>query len=151
MTHVPAYRRKARLIDHAAPPTPGEWLEHDARYFEDIEAEIRRRAAGGRPEEAPWASPLYFDTAAREASATRRALLALRHLSPGAVVHLVLGRLFHGEGVRPGTAPCAERREDGDAEGREHRAPDGRTRFPEGTLSPPARSGRTVVAQSAGA
>ncbi|MFF5183312.1 hypothetical protein ACFY30_05910 [Streptomyces sp. NPDC000345] len=151
MTHVTAHRRKARLIDHAAPPTCEEWRENDARYFEDIEAEIRRRAAGGDPGRAPWTSPLYFDTG-HGTSATRRALLALRHLPRGAVVRLVLDRLLHGESIRPATGPGAGRTgDDADTEGREHRAHDGRSRFPDHTMSPPTRGGRTIVASSAGA
>ncbi|MFJ8110655.1 hypothetical protein [Streptomyces sp. NPDC096132] len=151
MTHVTPYRRKARLIDHAAPPTPEEWLENDTRYFEDIEAEIRRRAAGGDPGRAPWTSPLYFDTG-HGMSATRRALLALRHLPRGAVVRLVLGRLLHGESIRPTTGPDAGRTgDDTDTEGREHRAQHDRSRFPDHTMNPAARGGRTIVASSASA
>lgn len=142
MPHVTAYRRKARLIDHAAPPTPGEWLEHDARYFEDITAEIQRRAAGGDPGGAPWASPLYFDTAARYGTAVGRALLALRHLPAEAVARLaVLGRMFHGENIRPQTGPVAERPEDADADG----GLPPRPRRKEGTVSPAVRTGRTIV------
>ncbi|MER6787700.1 hypothetical protein ABT330_24270 [Streptomyces sp. NPDC000658] len=147
MTHQTAYRRKARLIDHAAPPTPQEWLEHDARYLEDITAEIGRRAAGGDPAAAPWASPLYFDATARAESVTGRALLALRHLSDEAVARLVLlGRVLHGERTRPGAAPAAERRQDGDRGSQE-----GRVRRKEGSVSPPGRGGRPIVGQLDGA
>ncbi|WP_425247077.1 hypothetical protein [Streptomyces sp. NEAU-NA10] len=144
MPHMTAYRRKARLIDHAAPPTPQQWLENDARYFEDIVAEIQRRAAGGDPGEAPWASPLYFDTAERDESTVGRALLALRHLPAEAVARLtVLSRMFQGENIRPEAGPVAGRREETDAgaDGALHT----RTRRKEGTVSPPARPGRTIV------
>ncbi|WP_069771726.1 hypothetical protein [Streptomyces sp. LUP30] len=147
MTHPTAYRRKARLIDHAAPPTPQEWLEHDARYLEDITAEIGRRAAGGDPAAAPWASPLYFDATARAESVTGRALLALRHLSGEAVARLVLlGRVLHGERTRPAADPAAERQPENDRGGQE-----GRVRRKEGSVSPPARGGRPIVAQLDGA
>ncbi|MGQ4333676.1 hypothetical protein [Streptomyces hayashii] len=146
MTHQTAYRRKARLIDHAAPPTPQEWLEHDARYLEDITAEISRRAAGGDPAAAPWASPLYFDAGARAESVTGRALLALRHLSDETVARLVLlGRVLHGERARPAAAP-AQRQPESDRGGQE-----GRVRRKEGSVSPPARGGRPIVAQLDGA
>ncbi|CAM5533381.1 hypothetical protein [Streptomyces aurantiogriseus] len=144
MPHVTAYRRKARLIDHAAPPTPQEWLEHDARYFEDVVAEIQRRAAGGDPGEAPWASPLYFDTAERDESAVGRALLALRHLPAGAVARLaVLSRMFQGENIRPEAGPVAERNEETDA-GTDGGLP-ARARRKEGTVGPAVRAGRTLV------
>lgn len=147
MTHQTAYRRKARLIDHAAPPTPQEWLEHDARYFEDIAAEIGRRAAGGDPAAAPWRSPLYFDACARTGSVTARTLLALRHLSGEAVARLLLlGRMLPGEGGRPGTAAAARLRPRSGSG-----APEGLVRRKEGSVSPPARGGRTVVAPLEGA
>ncbi|MFE0456180.1 hypothetical protein ACFW2D_33860 [Streptomyces sp. NPDC058914] len=150
MPHVTTHRRTARLIDHAAPPTPQEWLENDARYFEDIEAEIERRAAGGDPGEAPWNSPLYFDTA-RDPSAARSALLALRHLPGGAIVRLVLDRLLHGESVRSRTGPRPARHEDTDGDAPGHRTPDGRTHRTDGTAGPPPRGGRAVVTQPASA
>lgn len=141
-------RRTARLVDHAAPPTPGEWLENDARYFADIEAEIQRRAEGGEPEEAPWASPLYFDAAAHDGSLTRRALVSLRHLPREAVARLCfLSEVLRGKCGRPKSGPAAH--EDVAAAG-EHPAqdarPPARTRRKEATTSPPARGGRTIVA-----
>jgi hypothetical protein len=148
MPHVTAQRRRARLIDHAAPPTPEEWLEHDARYFEDITAEIRRRAAGGDPADAPWTSPLYFDTAARAGSAVGRALLALRHLPGEAVARLVvLGRLFHGENVRPEATAGAERPADTEGE----TGLPGRARRKEGAANASVLGGRTVVTAPASA
>ncbi|MFI5820717.1 hypothetical protein ACIA8I_16555 [Streptomyces rishiriensis] len=147
MTHPTAYRRKARLIDHAAPPTPQEWLEHDARYLEDITAEIGRRAAGGDPAAAPWASPLYFDATACAQSVTGRALLALRHLSDESIARLVLlGRVLHGERTRPAAAPAADRRPESDRSGQE-----GRVRRKEGSVGTPARGGRPIVAPLDGA
>ncbi|MFH8798882.1 hypothetical protein ACH4F6_04665 [Streptomyces sp. NPDC017936] len=142
-------RRKARLVDHAAPPTPREWLENDARYFADIEAEIQRRAEGGEPEEAPWASPLYFDTTAHAGATARRVLLSLRHLPREAVVRLC----FLSESLRrkcgrpksgPGAHPVEEFAGVGDHPVHSIRSP-ARTRRKEATTSPPVRGGRTVV------
>ncbi|MER5429376.1 hypothetical protein [Streptomyces sp. NPDC002588] len=151
MPQVTAYRRTARLIDHAAPPTPQEWLETDARYFEDIEAEIRRRAQGGDPREAPWASPLYFDTAAREGFTAGRALLVLRHLPAGAVARLVvLGRMLHGEGSRPEAAPAREH-DEGRERGTHDSGVPARGSRREGTVGPPVRGGRTYAPPLEGA
>ncbi|MFI7500002.1 hypothetical protein ACIBVL_16170 [Streptomyces sp. NPDC049687] len=134
MTTPKAFRRQARLIDHAAPPTPQEWLEHDARYFDDVEAEIQRRAAGGAPDAAPWASPLYFGTSHGDESAPGRLLLTLRHLSGEAIARLVLlGRVLHKESTRPEGAPAAEAYED------------------TGTVSPATPVGRAMVGPSASA
>ena len=145
MPHVKAYRRKARLIDHAAPPTPTEWLENDARLFADIEAEIARRSRGGDPAAAPWASPLYFDTADRHGSTTERVLLVLRHLSAEVVARLVvLARMLHGESSRPEAAPLPEGPEGGERAAHDA-GPQARARRREGTVSPPARGGRTIV------
>jgi hypothetical protein len=143
-------RRKARLVDHAAPPTPGEWLENDARYFADIEAEIQRRAEGGEPEEAPWASPLYFDTAAHDGSTTRRVLLSLRHLPREVAARLCfLSESLRRKCGRPKSGPGAHPVEDvaGVGEHPAHEArPPARTRRKEATISPPVRGGRTIVA-----
>ncbi|MFI6034324.1 hypothetical protein ACIBBD_09190 [Streptomyces sp. NPDC051315] len=143
-------RRTARLVDHAAPPTPGEWLENDARYFADVEAEIQRRAEGGEPEEAPWASPLYFDAATHDGSLARRALLSLRHLPHEAVTRVCfLSEALRGKCGRPKSGPGAHPLVDVAAAGEQpahHARPPARTRRKEATTSPPARGGRTIVA-----
>ncbi|MFD7707836.1 hypothetical protein ACFV6E_13475 [Streptomyces sp. NPDC059785] len=81
---------KQHPVTHARPASPDAWQDVDARHFEAIEAEIERRAAGGRPGEAPWDSPGYFDIGAPDhAGAWSNVLAVLPHWTASAITQLI--------------------------------------------------------------
>ncbi|MEU2624651.1 hypothetical protein ABZ642_42185 [Streptomyces sp. NPDC007157] len=93
--HLRLDRLRARPVTHMQPASPEQWQDVDELHFEAIEAEIERRAAGGSPDEAPWASARYFDAGPRQGTTALQVFIVLRHLSGEAVTHLLaMGQLL---------------------------------------------------------
>nr|WSW70158.1 hypothetical protein OG461_30375 [Streptomyces sp. NBC_00995] len=112
MFHLTSERFKARVVLHATPESPDNWQGADERHYEAVEAEIARRAEGGDPGEAPWASARYFDVETGHDSAVQRAMVVLRHLSGDALTQLlVMGELLRTRLAEPGTTAPARHRE----------------------------------------
>lgn len=84
-------RIRARLIEYpAGPATPEERRDLHTRRFAALETEIARRISGGKPSEAPWATPSMSAEGIVQA-----AFNALRHLPSEAVIRLIaMGQLL---------------------------------------------------------
>jgi len=84
-------RIRARLIEYpAGPATPEDRRDLNAQRFAALEAEITRRIGGGKPSDAPWATPSMSAEGIVQA-----AFNALRHLPSEAVIRLIaMGQLL---------------------------------------------------------